>query len=314
MDRPVKKFIYTLILFAAALFAIDLGIGSVLDGLFFNLPEAENECGKVRSRFMSEKDIVLMGSSRCRHHFVSSQLLDSISIYKTGWTIYNYGLDGFFLNSSLCAVESMLARYTPKVIVIEADSKSILNDEFYSKGLRSYAPFYSKDPIVKNYLDSIDRMSSVIYLSHLSRYSGAYPLKIMRTLRISEDKKMGYLPLEGSKITQSLLDNVDKDYHNMIEESQFTVNNFHRVSQICKDNGVLLIIVSTPFYCSNDNTDLIKDLCKREEVLYYDYYNVEIFNSHPEWFYDLDHLNETGATLFTSMFYMDIKDKLLNIE
>lgn len=309
--KPLQRFFTVAIIFILFLFVIDYGVGLVLDHYFFNLPESANECGKVHSRFCMEKDVVLMGSSRCNHHFVSSKLLDSIRIYHQEWTIYNYGLNGFFLNSSLCAVESMLNRYTPKVVIIEVDPHDFLEGERSAKGISAYAPFYDKDSIVRKYIDNLQKQNIFLYQSHLVRYRNAYPIKIIRTLGMKEDQKLGYTPLYGSKIDNEKDVNLDtfEPEEKQMPISQFTLQNFSQVSQLCKKKQVLMILVTTPRYKSKKDTEMIRNLCKKEGLLYLDYYN--IFDMHPEWFRDSSHLNDEGANILTSMLFRDMKPFLV---
>ena len=95
--------------------------------------------------------------------------------------------------------------------------------------------------------------------------------------------------------------------------SQYTLQNFLRVSKLCKKKKVLLLIVSTPRYKANNDTDMISNLCQKEDIPFFDYYNTYLFNKHPEWFRDGAHLNDEGAKELTPLLFRDIKPYLLKI-
>jgi hypothetical protein len=89
-----------------------------------------------------------------------------------------------------------------------------------------------------------------------------------------------------------------------------------RINTICENNGVKLILVNTPvtkFYSKqlvktgrkiHDVSDFIADSFKN--ITYYDYSNFQLSD---KYFYDLNHLNEDGAKLFTEKFLKDLNSK-----
>jgi hypothetical protein len=84
----------------------------------------------------------------------------------------------------------------------------------------------------------------------------------------------------------------------------------------CEKNGIKLILVTPPVTEFFSNL-LVKKGHKNHEVIdfiadsfknisYYDYSNFQLSD---KYFYDLNHLNEDGAKLFTEKFLKDLNSK-----
>lgn len=306
MNRDVRKFIMSMVIFSVSFVTIDIVAGQVLDIVFFNIPGSNSVCAKVNHRYQGKDDVVLMGSSRCLYHFVTNQLSDSIhSYFDSSISVYNYGLNGLFLNSNLCAIESMLHRYSPKIIFLEAESHNFDDNETYDMGVMTAAPYYQRDSIVRKYIDGLGISKRIAMRLNMYRFSGAISLRMAKSLLKNTDVDNGYQPLYK---TMDL-----KEPNRQAKESlycKYSVDNFQRVAKLCKEKGVPLIVVSSPRYKPNRSTDYIRTLCTENNVGYIDLNNIELFNNHPEWFADRPHLNDEGAHIFTSLFFEQIKPYL----
>lgn len=120
MKNNNVKFILTAISFLLLLCTIDLMVDKVGDLMIKSMSNhASGDLAKDNYRLNRvEADIVLVGSSRATTHYISNQLKDSICRLKDKeYTIYNAGLKGRFVNNNSCAVESILERYNPKLLL-----------------------------------------------------------------------------------------------------------------------------------------------------------------------------------------------------
>lgn len=290
--------------------AFDIVAGKIFDHLFWNLPINNNECSKISNRYKGEYDVVLVGSSRCDHHFVSKQLCDSLCNYYTDTcSLYNMGIDGMFLNSSLCAIESMINRYTPKLIILEAESKDF-EDQASNifKGVGSAKPFYNSDRVVRKYIDDMGWKNKIVLKLNFCRYADAMPIRILKTILQSKDNMMGYDPV--FREMQITTNSTEKETKQELAICEYTRDNFMRVVNLCHDKNVPIVIVSSPRYYSRENTGLMREMCELNDIPFFDFNNLELYNSHPEWFGDDAHLNDTGAHVFTGMFFSELKSCL----
>lgn len=89
---------------------VDIVVGKAGDYVMTILPADSGPSGQISkdnyrlNHVMT--DVVIIGSSRGSHHYVSEMLRDSINQY-TGveYSIYNCAIDGKFINSNSCAAE-----------------------------------------------------------------------------------------------------------------------------------------------------------------------------------------------------------------
>lgn len=294
----VRRF-FRILAFVGLLFVIvDVGAGLLLDGLFRRLPLRDNIPSTILHRHVDQPEVVLIGSSRCHHHYVSNILADSLgSIMGHQVTLYNFGLDGVYVNSSLCAIESMLERYTPQMVILDANSHEF--DQVYSNTVAIASPLYWSDRTVRSYINSSRWSNRIAMLSSLYRYRGAMPLRLLQSKITPADTLVGFSPLFGAIDTLRQYP-VGPTVEEFVPDS-FVMQNFKRVASLCSSKGVLFVVVDSPRYRPADNSLFVSRLCQSCQVPFVDLYQTPYFDSHPELFYEPAHLNATGAELFTEL-------------
>ncbi len=94
---------------------------------------------------------------------------------------------------------------------------------------------------------------------------------------------------------------------------------FEAFIQECKENNIKLVVVFSPFYIEGQeievNFDVImqfyRELMKKHDIPFYDYSKIPI-NYSTEYFYNMMHLNKTGAEMFSKQLASDLKrDRVL---
>lgn len=81
------------------------------------LPQISNQgdTGKTYfSLYDVESPVVVVGSSRASHHYVTKIIEDTLGV-----PAYNVARDGCFFSYNCCVVNSILDRYSPKMIIWE---------------------------------------------------------------------------------------------------------------------------------------------------------------------------------------------------
>lgn len=299
-NSDVSRFLKKMALLVAVLLAVDTCFGILFDRLFVRLPVRDKIPATINQRFSATPDIVLVGSSRCHHHYDASMLLDSVNkMLDTTLTIYNFGLDAVYVYSNLCAIESMLDRYTPLVIILDANSHEF--DMVYRHLVATAAPYYWRDSAAFSYINQAHWSNRLKMLSSLYRYSGATPLRMAEVLALPADSLYGFLPLDA------LLDTSAGIPHGPtleeFQEDPLSAECFGRVAARCKERGVIFIVADSPRYRPLDNSDYVRLLCDKYGVPFLDFYSTDFFNRRPDLFYDPGHLNREGTRIFTTLFF-----------
>ena len=184
-----------------------------------------------------------------------------------------------------------------------------LNNKHLHKQLYNYEPFYKTNPIVKDYLNRLGWKEVLKAQINMYRYNSKAIIFTENILHAGKEDN-GYSPLyrimKNADIREAK--SLMPDNHN-----QFTINNFTRMISLCNNSGVKLIITTSPCYKPVKGNELTHSICYKYNIPYIDLYNTDYFNSHPELFYDQNHLNNDGAIVYTKMFFETLKPYLKGI-
>lgn len=304
MKNDIRHFFKACLIILLSLVAIDLCAGFVFDSLFLKLPLREKLPSAISHSYRDNPDIVLIGSSRCHHHIVTRQFADSINLYsRDSLSAYNFGLDAVNVNSHLCAIESMLSRYTPRLIILEMGSHEF--GKAYTRSVECASPLYRHDSVVRRYINQADARNRLVMLSSMYRYRNAMPLRMAEVFLAHPDGNLGYSPLFRVMDTAAIYDKGDSP--NEFSPDSVTVSNFRRVARMCKERGILLVAVESPRYKAPFFPNFADTLCRGCGVPFFDFRSTDFFDSHYQYFYEPAHLNHEGATLFTGMLFEKIK-------
>ena len=324
MKTDFSKFLASAMVILFSLLVVDLCVGFLGYKSLDHLPDFT---GKESTSFVKnnyrimrlDSDIVIMGSSRANRHYNTTMLLDSIGSYLNGdYSVYNAGLDGHFITSSCLTIESMLNRYKPKMIVldVEIEDPDLHNNkesdwtqntiEYNALSLYCY-----KVEEAKKYFDEICFKDRLMLKSNMYRFND----KIFRIgeafLKRNQKPNDGFEPIFGSTVdTVKMKINVKEEM--MVEA--YSENILRRIFQLCKENNVILVLVSSPRFRPQRSNEPIHSLSREYCVPYIEIYDTDFFNRHPEWFKDVSHLNNDGATVFTQMFFEELKPYLKSIK
>jgi hypothetical protein len=317
MKKEVKKLCVSACIIIVSLVAIDITWGVIADKLTMSLADdGADELAKEKRMLTNPKeDVLIVGASSADRHFVPSILHDSISSYlDKNTSVYNGGLPGKYLDCNTLLIESLIPKSKGKLIIWDVN-----NHMFYYNGFATaqyFAPFYHKNTIAKQYIDSVGDLTSLKMMSSLYRYNISESFfKLFLGLLRKDNTDGGYEPLytvmkirpeqKEEKVTNTEIPKINN----------YLYTNFVRVVDLCKSNNVNFVIVSSPRYGNDQNTypekqDLLGKLCKEKNIPYIDMLDEEYFEKRPELFYDQSHLNDSGARIFTKMFFEKLKPYL----
>lgn len=303
MKKKNIQLVISLVIVVSALIIVDAVVGIIGDYSMKMMPSFSGQLAKNNYRLNRvESDILIIGSSRGAHHYVTSQLRDSINLLtRKNYSAYNSAIDGNFINSNCCAAEAVMDRYSPKLLILEVSEWELSGGQAV-RDMEFTAGNYRNNKIVKKYLDSLGWKERIKMASNMFRFNQK-ALRIASSY-IQKGEKTGYEPLFQ---TMTTIPEIVCEPH---LRDDYSLANFKRVLRTAKDKHINLIVVSSPCFRPVDNNDYLALLCETYSIPYINFYNTELFNNKPEYFKDYDHLNDDGAHIYTAMFFDKIKPYL----
>ena len=311
MKKGLYRFCVAVLIVMAMVTVLDVTVGKVMDWM---LPQISNQ-GDTGKTYYSlnyvHTPIVIVGSSRAAHHYVTQMIEDSL-----GMPAYNVARDGCFFSYNCCVVNSILDRYTPKVIIWENRTEYLFDG--FDDPLENLYPYYKRNPWVTSAIQEelpwteYARLNSRIYqynsIIHriLMRYRG-------RNSFVDETEK-GYQPLHPKKLMKALdLKEEEKKY---TELSKTKIERFNAILSRAKEKGVKVVVVDSPMYrlCDMNNKSSVEmqKICKKYGALFLNNSQKPEFIGHQEYFNDPTHMNTIGTILYTEFFLKQIRDYINN--
>lgn len=296
------KFIKSLMIILAITFILDRA-GAYIVAKFYKTTTTTDEYKLNFVTFRMEEPVIFMGSSRAHHHYIPAIISDSL---KKG--VYNAGLWGMrniYFQYGL--LSNILERYTPEIICLEVHPVDYLQTPFSTTASAgNLSPFINLsagcDEVLKN-----AGVYEKAEISHLYRYNSQFANILAGNLseRTSPADK-GYKSLSG------LLDTT----HAHLKAEQFPYpadENKIRYLQAfidrCKARKIKLILLYSPMYAVEKNTlfELPKQIARKNQIPFLNFYYLEGLSKHPEYYYDFGHLNDAGARRYSAAISHELK-------
>lgn len=303
MDKA-KVFFLKLLVIVSILIIIDTGLGKILKHYYYNIDHAE----QGRTTYAVDKtqdDILILGSSRASHHYVSTIIADSL-----GASCYNAGKDKQGLFYCQAVLNAALKRYIPKLVILDLSPNSFEKKELELDELSVLLPYYRDHPEIRSIVNKRSRWEWIKTYSSLYCYN-SLPLQIIFN-NISNQRdaneRYGYVPLDKKENIPVLPADL-YEIENQPDEN--LVASFKNMITTTKLNKCQLIVVVSPIYFSLPNStvdlQLAKKICKEENIPYFDYsQSPNYMNNGSALFSDKRHLNDDGAVLFSKDLCSDI--------
>ena len=92
----------------------------------------------------------------------------------------------------------------------------------------------------------------------------------------------------------------------------FKLDYVEKLLVLAKSKDVPIVVVASPKYGKTSSRELqpVIDICKRNNVDFWDYYADSEFMQHKEWFVEPMHLNSKGANFFSKRIAAQIKENI----
>ncbi|MFZ4058421.1 MAG: hypothetical protein ACOYKE_09785 [Ferruginibacter sp.] len=250
-----------------------------------------------------KEDIVFIGASDVTHHIISKNIADSLQM-----SCFNLGIDGLNSYFQLGVLQSILKRYTPKIIVI---STNILADsDVKTKAdIKSLLPYCNNHPAIKALVTKTDSSEQFKLWSKCYPYNSLL-LDILQGNIKSEPNTFGYKALYGTNAALQL--NTNPPALNFTKQS---LENFKVMLAAAKQQKCAVYIFQAPRYQSVAHAQdqaLLLSLANEYKVGFLNYVTDTAFINHRNYFKDAAHLNNSGATLLTQKIITVLKHTTVN--
>ena len=290
----MKKFLVNILVFFAIVAVIDFGVGSLGD--YWTSHVRSGETKRTYDLAMQDThDVLILGSSRARHHYDAPFLSDTL-----GLDVYNAGYDGNGVVLAYGLLEMILERYEPKLILYDVEPTFDIDvyeaDNNHKRYISRLKPYYQHKAIGKIIADVSTEEWYKVH-SGMIRYNMSLLTMYLDNFRPSKDTRKGYSPLYGEYDREPESNGVKR------ELDQFKLRYIENIITLANSKHIPIVFVASPKFgkTSSDEIKPVIDICKRNKVVFLDYYNDSMFMQHKEWFKEPMHLNEKGAKEFSSI-------------
>ena len=310
--KEYKKFFIKLLVFVVLAVIVD-----ILLGVLFRTMETRAVASSPHEMIVEnvvnnvQSDVLLIGGSEVNHSINANTIADSL-----GMSVYNCGKDAVRFYVQDVFVNSILDRYTPKMIVWSMYPEKLAPPEDETIGLLSQLnPLYRRNKYAKEVLQAKSKYESVKLLSQAYTYNSQflnYLSKIVKPESEELRKLNGYAPLP---VTDKEIEIHERDY--WVEEyDTAVVEVFAKTIKRCVDSGVQVVFVMVPRFEAEEHESvpsfkMLKSIADDYHIPFIEeYYHYEPLME-SKYFKDFAHLNEDGANLFTPLLASRLRKVLL---
>ena len=305
MKKGLLRFGVAVLIVLASVAVVDVAVGKVMDWMLSQISN-QGDSGKT---YYSLNDVntpvVIVGSSRAAHHYVTEMIEDSLLM-----PAYNVARDGCFFSYNCCVINSILDRYAPELIIWENGTEYLY--EGISDPLESLYPYYSQNKWVSRTIQEELPLTEYLRLnSNIYQYNSIVHRILMRYRgrhSFSDGTIKGYLPLAPKQLKKQLA--LEKEELESSALSETKIERFRSTLERAQKIGVRIVVVDSPKYklrtYENLSASKMQELCERYGALYIDNSQLPYFLDHPELFNDATHMNDDGAKVYTELFLKQI--------
>lgn len=283
----------------------DLVVGAVTKEAIMNVRDVGvNQTNTVEAFMRRTSDVLILGPSTANHHYDCKVMEDEL-----GMNCYNAGRDGQNVVYDAMVLEGYLERCTPKLVVMDMGG-SMLSDAWMGH-LKDFYCYYGMvekiDRIIEDVTSPMERLQ---LRSGLYRYNKTWEwLLKARTSKEVTDMN-GYRPLAENLDTNfegKIVDNKVEDF----VPAEMAKKYLDVIVNRCKEKNIRLVLTLSPVLVMNKQESgfeiWLQQYCSKHQLQFLDYARDKDFFDHPEWFYDMSHLNKVGAEIFTRKLVSELK-------
>ncbi len=295
------------LLFIALVAAADFIVGKALKYFY----KHQSSGWDYATRYAAEEttaDVLVFGASRAQQQYNPAIMQDSLKL-----SCYNVGRDGtpFFYHYAI--LQTVLKRYTPKIIILDCEYAALAKTETSYERLSSLLPLYNDHPEIRSIVNMRGPFEKYKHISSIYPYNSMLFKIAVANLESNKKEKediLGYVPLRGSLKTPVKTYDFTKPY----ELDTVKVNMLKMFIDDCRTRNIQLYFVTSPYYMKTIGTDYSNDATKKlaseQNIPFIDYSKDTFYYSKPQLFDDTVHLNFNGSKIFSSLIASELKKDL----
>jgi len=310
----MKKFFLYATILVVLLVVADYGVGRLfvgLDKILFSYPiDYHNSYEKTMGGGNSE-DMIIIGHSRARHHYIPVQIQDSLGI-----SVVNAAKDGTGFLTQAILINGMVKNKAPKYIVWET------RPEIFHKAsareidrLTDLFPFYDTDSLSRRYVQMRSPYEKYKMLSYAYRNNGRLWGQLEMLLKGKSDNgRKGFAPAKASMKHPELK---NYDYEDAYDPTREVL--FVEVATNVQKAGTKLIMAISPQYETSNAYELYET---KRFFAVADSLGVPVldFFYHPDFlrdstlFKDHTHMNMEGVEHYMDIFIPELKSTISHVQ
>lgn len=287
--------------------ALDLGIGLGFEQLQKRV-YGDSGVGSINLCLSKRPDILLLGSSRMKHHAVPRVLSDKLQL-----SVYNAGQDGYDLLYSAVLLDLWGARNpAPRAVVVHVDADSFTRNPIEIDRISVFGLFARESAFVRRVIAERGRFDTLKRVSRSYRANGK-ALNILKGVVVPskpENSAEGFAGLRGRASHFLGREEADERWASGSEIWDFKLDCIRGMNDYCRRHGTRLILVHSPYYYEGPlerdalGRALVEVKKRFADIEVFDISGIsmpEIFHRKAHIYYDDAHLNLEGAEKYTAL-------------
>ena len=300
--QKTKTFGIRLLLLVLVLLVLDRAGGHVLEHYYLKVASG-SEYKTIYAIEKSEEELLVLGSSRAYHHYVTS-LLEK-GLHKNA---YNLGRDGAGILYNYAVYRTVCDRKKPEMLLLDLNADEFMAGNVSYQLLYQLLPHYDKNNYIKEVVALRSPFEFLKVQSRLYRYNSQLFYIAANNIRHSDiDVSKGYLALQGT-----VKGDPEVPVKATSEVDTVLLHYFERFLDEAARNKTRVVVCLSPVYRKYTRPTAsvaeIYRICKQRQVRLLDHLQDSVFLDQPVYFRDISHLNDRGAHLYTSKLLEELQD------
>jgi len=243
-------------------------------------------------------DLLVFGTSRANHH---------IDVSKLDASSFNMGMDGTAIAYSSTLIK-LLPKNKEQTVIWHIDPNKVFDTVYKPDDILGLNSKYHRNKTIKEEIKKNGQSNPIQSFYFSLGYNGKAFGILKNYFYPSYNYKdyNGYEPITVNETQKEIF----KNYLKLKEPRQcyknYTINpivkdHLEEVKVFCKENNKRLIIVTSPTYrpeCGEQYKQM-NNIMKKMNITYYDYSSFFVKNNSFDYWKDLTHLSEEGASIFS---------------
>lgn len=265
---------------------------------------------EARTRYSVEDtkaEVILLGASRAQQQYNPAFFEKRLNL-----SCYNVGRDGQSFLYQYAVIKALMARYNPKMIILECERKMFLENPASRERLSCLLPLYEDHPEIREVILLRGPLEKAKLLSKAYPYNSV-SLKILFSNfsnKPDEDLK-GYVPLTRSlNEPKRLVDFSQPTY----EIDSMKVKFFNLFIDQCRRANIKLYFACSPFYFNYTGKDIsleiVRQAAVKNDIPFFDLSKGVPDLDNARFFDDTVHVNRTGSDILSNIIIDSIMHSL----